>query len=217
MPPRPKFTRDELVAAAYELARREGSDAITARGVGKRLGVSSSPIFTVFRDMEELKAAVAARAKATFDSYVAVAEEYDPAYKMRGMQWVKFAQDEPMLFRLLFMCDNGSDTDFDAAMDMIPFGREDDIAIISRDYHASPEQAAQLFRQMWIYTYGMCALCASKVCRFTDEEISAQLGEIFAGMIHVLHSSSAKSSLMPVRCGSPESADIQRAHPDLRR
>lgn len=217
MPPKPKFTKDEIINAAYELVRRKGSDAVTAREVGKQLGVSSSPIFTVFRDMDELKAAVAARAKATFDSYVAVAEDYNPAYKMRGMQWVKFAQDEPMLFRLLFMCDNGSDTDFDAAMDIIPFGREADIAIISCDYHASPEQAQHLFRQMWIYTYGMCALCASKVCRFTDEEIAIQLGEIFAGMVHVLHSDSDKPSLMPVRSGTPESADIQRAHPDFRK
>lgn len=161
MPPRPKFTRDELVAAAYELARREGSDAITARGVGKRLGVSSSPVFTVFRDMEELKAAVAARAKATFDSYVAVAEEYDPAYKMRGMQWVKFAQDEPMLFRLLFMCDNGSDTDFDAAMDMIPFGREE----TSPSFHATitPRPSRRRsFSARCGYTPTGCARCARR-------------------------------------------------------
>ena len=217
MPPKPKFTKDEIVTAAYELVRRKGSDAMTAREVGKQLGVSSSPIFTVFRDMEDLKTAVTARAKSTFDRYVAVAEEYNPAYKMRGMQWVKFAQDEPMLFRLLFMCDNGSDTDFEAAMDIIPFGRETDIAIISRDYHASPEQAAHLFRQMWIYTYGMCTLCASKVCRFTDEEIATQLGEIFAGMVYVLHSDSVKPSLIPVKSSAPESADVSRLHPDFRK
>ena len=44
MPPKPKFTKDEIVTAAFELARAEGAQALTAREVGRRLGVSSSPI-----------------------------------------------------------------------------------------------------------------------------------------------------------------------------
>ena len=58
MPPKPKFTRDEIVSAALALVRERGESALTAREVGKALGVSSSPIFTTFRDMDELKAAV---------------------------------------------------------------------------------------------------------------------------------------------------------------
>lgn len=197
MPPKPKYTKDEIVNAAYELCRARGSDAITAREVGKQLGVSSSPIFTVFHDMDELKAAVIAQAKGTFDEYMAVAESYSPAFKKRGMQWVKFAQDEPMLFRLLFMCDNGSDADFDAALSTIPFGRENDVSIIMRDYNATPEQAAHLFRQIWIYTYGMCTMCAAKVCRFTDEEISDRLSEIFTGLVLVMRSEGDKTAFMP--------------------
>ena len=66
MPPKPKFTKDEIVTAAFELARAEGAGAYRAREVGRRLGVSSSPIFTVFTDMAELHAAVEGRAEACF-------------------------------------------------------------------------------------------------------------------------------------------------------
>lgn len=86
MPPKPKYTKEEIIAAAFELVREAGSDALTAREVGKRLSTSSSPIFTVFRDMDELRCAVRTMAKARFDGYMAVAENYVPAYKMRGMQ-----------------------------------------------------------------------------------------------------------------------------------
>lgn len=188
MPPKPKYTRDEITAAAFELVRERGSDAMTAREVGKCLGVSSSPIFTSFRDMEELRVNVVARARAHFDEYVAVAEGFKPAFKKRGMQWVKFAQDEPMLFRLLFMCDNGTNTDLDTAIGINPSSRVEDIDIIMRDYSLTREQAEHLFRQMWVYTYGLCSLCAAHVCRFADEEISTLLTDVFTGLLHVLKS-----------------------------
>ena len=210
MPPKPKFTKDEIVTAAFELARAEGAQALTAREVGRRLGVSSSPIFTVFTDMAELHAAVEGRAEACFKEYMAMAEDYAPAYKKRGMQWVRFAQDEPMLFRLLFMSARGDALDFDRAQQIIPFGKETDIAIIMRDYHATREQAEHLFRQMWIYTYGLCSLCAAKVCRFSDEEIAVQLGEVFAGMVYVLRSGSVTAAVQPV-----EKGDIEKLKPGV--
>ena len=80
MPPKPKFTRDEIVSAALALVRERGESALTAREVGKALGVSSSPIFTMFMDMDELKAAVRCEAKACFDLYMSVAEVFYPAY-----------------------------------------------------------------------------------------------------------------------------------------
>lgn len=195
MPPKPKYTREEITAAAYDLVRERGSDAMTAREVGKCLGVSSSPIFTTFRDMEELRVHVVARAKAEFDSYIGVAEGFSPAFKKRGMQWVKFAQEEPMLFRLLFMCDNGTNTDLDTAIGIIPSGRSEDIDIIMRDYALTREQAEHLFRQMWVYTYGLCSLCAAHVCRFEDEEISTLLTDVFTGLLHVLKAPPADTEM----------------------
>ena len=120
MPPKAKYTRDEIIAIAYELVREQGVEALTAREVAKRLGTSPSPIFALFRDMEELKAAVKERAAACFGSYMADAERYYPAYKRRGMQWVKFAQEEPLLFRMLFMQDMHG-VDLDTALRRIPF------------------------------------------------------------------------------------------------
>lgn len=44
MPPKAKYTRDEIIAIAYELVREQGVEALTAREVAKRLGTSPSPI-----------------------------------------------------------------------------------------------------------------------------------------------------------------------------
>ena len=214
MPPKAKYTRNEIVDAAYELVREQGAEALTAREVAKRLGTSPSPIFALFRDMEELKTAVKERATACFGSYMADAERYYPAYKRRGMQWVKFAQEEPLLFRMLFMQDMHG-VDLDTALRKIPFDADTDIAIIMQDYRATRQQAEHLFRQMWIYTYGMCTLCAAKVCAFTGQEIAQRLGEIFQGMIFVLRSDKAQeASIRPAERGSAD-AEFPWPAPDL--
>ena len=55
MPPKKKFTREEIIQIAYEMAREKGIDAVVARELGKRMGTSSSPIFTAFKNMEEVQ------------------------------------------------------------------------------------------------------------------------------------------------------------------
>ena len=85
-----------------------------------------------------------------------------------------------------FMQDMGKDSNFDSSIEEIPFGKEDDIEIIMKDYNATAEQAETMFRQMWIYTYGLCVLSAEGVCSFSDDEIAVQLGEIFRGMIYII-------------------------------
>ena len=54
MPPKAKYTREEIIQKAFEMAREKGIDSVVARELGKELGTSSSPIFTAFKNMEEL-------------------------------------------------------------------------------------------------------------------------------------------------------------------
>ncbi len=218
MPPKFKFTKDEIISAAFGIVREHGEDALTAREVAKRLGSSTSPIFTVFSDIKELREEVVRKAKSLFDEYMERALEFTPAYKMRGIQWVRFAKDEPELFRFLFMRDIGKEKSFNSSIEEIPFGKGDDIEIITKDYNATPEQAETMFRQMWIYTYGMCTLTACGVCTFSDEEIALGLGEAFRGAVHVILSNEEnKSKIFPEKKDGPRGIEIRKRHPDLQK
>lgn len=44
MPPKPKFSREDIINAAFDIVQKSGADAMTAREVGKYLGTSSTPI-----------------------------------------------------------------------------------------------------------------------------------------------------------------------------
>ena len=103
MPPKPKYTKEEIVNAAYELTREKGIEAVVAREVGKRLNTSSSPVFTAWSSMDELKEEVWKLAKQKYQQYMADIFDYSPAFKEFGMRCVGFAAQEPNLFRLIFL------------------------------------------------------------------------------------------------------------------
>ena len=55
MPPKAKFTKQELIDAAIDLIREGGADALSARNLGERLSCSSRPIFTLYESMAQLQ------------------------------------------------------------------------------------------------------------------------------------------------------------------
>lgn len=87
MPPKPKFTREKVVEVALTLVGERGMAALTARELGERLGSSARPIFTVFRNMEELTEAVREAAMRKYDAYVGVAEHYNRSSRRSESAW----------------------------------------------------------------------------------------------------------------------------------
>ena len=58
MPPKPKFTKEEIVQTALEVVSQKGAAALTAQELANALESSARPIFTVFRTMQEVQDAV---------------------------------------------------------------------------------------------------------------------------------------------------------------
>ena len=103
MPPKAKFTKDEILNTALSITEESGIDAVTARELGKRLGSSARPIFTVFESMDEIKHSVILKAKELYGKYVETGLKMQPAFKGVGIAYIRFAAEKPKLFQLLFM------------------------------------------------------------------------------------------------------------------
>lgn len=106
MPPKPKFSKEEIIDAALDIVSRDGVAALTARELGEKLGCSSSPIFTVFKSMDEVMQAIRDEAKRRYDKYVSRARDYYPSFKAIGILMLRYAKEQPKLFQLLFMTEN---------------------------------------------------------------------------------------------------------------
>ena len=181
MPPKPKFSKEQIVRAAYEIARSEGIDAVMAREVGKRLGTTASPIFTVFAGMDELKQAVFTQARNSCIDYLSGAFDYRPAFKEFGMRWIRFSIREPHLYAMLFLRGAGGGS---FLVDEIVAGVSDRvIGSIQDAFGLDADRAGSLFRQMFIYANGLAAFHNSGVGRFSEEEISSAIGEVCLSLV----------------------------------
>lgn len=192
MPPKPKFSKEEIAAAALVIVKESGVEALTARELGSRLGSSARPIFTVFKSMEEVKWAARELALREFERYISDYDTYTPAFKRVGMQMVSYAVHEPELFKLLFMQEHPQGASFRTCLTELGEMAETCIRLISKDYALTETEARTLFEQMWVHAFGLGALCAMKVCDFTEAEIAEKLGQVFGGMVMVLRSGKIK-------------------------
>ena len=102
MPPKTKFTRSDIVEAAFDIARAEGLSAITARKVADRLKSSVAPIYVNFKDLEELTGAVVARTFEVSGELLAQQNSGSP-FQDIGRASLRFAREYPVLFRDILM------------------------------------------------------------------------------------------------------------------
>ncbi len=186
MPPKPKFTRDEIIAAALELVSARGEQALTARELGKQLGSSARPLFTVFKSMEEVQTEVRAAAMRRFESYAQHTMPQLPLFKQVGMQMILFATQEPKLFQLLFMQETEESTGFDGIFARLGPVAESCVELLCQVHSLTQEQARTLFENVWIYTFGIGALCATKACSFTVDQLSGMLSLEFSALLQAV-------------------------------
>ncbi len=182
MPPKCKFTREEIIQAALDIARTEGISTITARSLGAKLGSSPKPIFSIFQNMEEVQTEVLKAAKALYAEYVQKGLAEVPAFKGVGTYYILFAIKEPKLFQLLFMNEQAALPDLDHVLPVIDDNYDKILASITDGYGIAGNDAKKLYRHLWIYSHGIATLCATKMCSFTGEEIGDMMTEIFISL-----------------------------------
>ena len=187
MPPKAKFTKEEIIAAALQLVKDKGFSALTARALGEQLGSSSRPIFTVFHGMEEVQGEVITAARALYNSYVEEGLGQKggkvPRFKCVGEQYIRFAQTEPKLFQLLFMKEQEQMPDFQNILPTIEMNYEEILASIEDEHGLSRSRSQWLYRHLWVYTHGIASLCATRMCGFTGEEIGNMMTEVFTSLL----------------------------------
>lgn len=178
MPPKAKFTKAEIIDAALNIVRTDGYESLTSRALGTYLGSSARPIFTVFQNMEEVQQAMIEAAKALYKEYVNKGLTAEHPFKGVGTQYILFSVNEPKLFQLLFMAEQKQIPDLSGVLPLIDESYKDILLSIRKDYEISELSAKKLYRHLWIYTHGIASLCATKMCRFTGEEISTMITEV---------------------------------------
>lgn len=178
MPPKNKFTRNEIISCALDIAEEGGLEAATARAVASRLGASSKVIFGCFESMGELeKEVIAAAYQKYLEEQKALCEsgEY-PVYKAAGMAYIRFAQRYPRLFRILFMEISPPDGP-DKLEEMNRF-----TDMVSQNVGIERDDAYMFHLEMWIYVHGIATMIATGYLNWDNEIVSRMLTDAYMGM-----------------------------------
>ena len=180
MPPTVKFTKEEIVQAAFKLASEKGADSVTARELARALGASTRPIFTYYSTMEELKRDVVVLAKACYKGYIEQGLAAPVPLLGVGQAYIRFAREEPELYRLLFL--TRPDDIGTGPMEALRFTQELVRESIMRIYNMDAAEADGYFRDLWLVAFSFATMVVCDECPYSDAEMDAVFTEVSLGV-----------------------------------
>ena len=182
MPRKTVIHKQDIINAAVEIVRTNGYENLNARAIAQYLGCSTQPIFSNFRNMEDLTGNVVQRSLEIYNDFVA--EEFRrphdyPPYKTNGMAYIRFAMEEKNLFKLLFMRDRtneSSPAEESTFYDVLP--------LIMKATGLNREQASLFHFEIWATVHGIAVMVASSYYNADMDLISGTLTDVYQGLLY---------------------------------
>ncbi len=184
MPPKAKITKEMILNTALEITRDSGFDAVNARSIAGRLQCSTRPIFTCYKNMNEMKADFLNFA---FDFYTKYVTDYGSHANVRSclilpLSYVEFAEEETNLFKLLFIDD--MELDMADAKDFYnEIGNEQKAIAFSKDIGIELESAKTIFLDLFLYTHGIAVLTAAGKISLDSSSIENMVSNMLSALI----------------------------------
>ena len=169
MAPRNKFTSEEMLRVAMQIIRKYGYNALTAQRIADALGTSTRPIFTCFETMEKVKAEVYAEALKVYDDYMNIGLKEKIPFFGVGMQYIRFAKEEPELYRFLFLT-RTQDKEH-STMESMQHLQKMVRPTLMNIYRITAEEADCYFRDLWLVAHSLSILIVTGDCPYSDKEI----------------------------------------------
>jgi len=185
MPPKAKYSKQEIIEKAVEIIGESGYEKLTARELASTLGTSVKPIFTAFENMEEVKQECFNFAFQKYHSYFKDGLGEYPL-KTIGFNYIKFARNEPNLFKIIFLKSQETELSFGEYMQKLDDEYENSLKLVMDYSGFNKEKSFELYKNLWIYSTGIASLCATKQCKFTDDEINQMLDLAYTGLINTI-------------------------------
>lgn len=172
-------TSEEIIDRALLVVREQGAAALSARSLSRALKCSITPIFTTFKNMEEVVERTYAAARRYFALYLADVTDYVPAYKEFALRMVRFAREDTNLF--LFLCEN-------AERMSIPGPALECLEAMCDAFGIEEDQKILFIRQIWTFTCGLAALSSKEQVKYTDEVVSEMISCQFLSTVFFFRS-----------------------------
>jgi len=181
MPPKARITEEMVIDAAFEITRTQGAEKVNARTVSQKLGCSTQPVMYHFARIEDLKRAVYVKTDWYHTQYLMNAAPEEDEMLSIGVNYIRFAVEEPHLFRFLFQSGFAVER---SVLEMIDSPQlESVIAAMREGMGLSLARTKEAFLTLALFAHGYASIIANNALEFDVETIKIHLERAFRGAI----------------------------------
>ena len=181
MPPKTRVTEDSIINAAIEVARQNGFEHINARTVSGQLHCSTQPVMYHFLTIDNLKKAAYRQVDRLHTQYMMnTPPEQNPILGI-GMNYIRFAVEEPQLFRFLFQSGYAEENSLLEMVDseeLVPV-----LSAMQEGAGLSMEKTRDVFITVALFAHGYASIIANNHLEFDEKLIAEHLERTWNGAV----------------------------------
>ena len=173
MPPKTRITKEMIIDAAVEVVRQKGFENINARTVSGELHCSTQPVMYHFTTIESLKRAAYEQADHLHTEYLMrILPDQDPVLGI-GLNYIRFAVEEPQLFRFLFQSGYAAGSSLPEMIDseeLLPI-----LTVMQEKLGSGMEKTKQVFLTVAMFVHGYAGIIANNGLEYDEKLIAEHL------------------------------------------
>ena len=181
MPPKARVTEDMIINAAVEVVRQSGFENINARTVSGQLHCSTQPVMYHFSTIDSLKKAAYRQVDHLHSQYMmSVPPGQDPILGI-GMNYIRFAVEEPQLFHFLFQSGYAKENSLLEMVDsdeLVPV-----LEAMREGAGLSMEKTRNVFITVVLFAHGYASIIANNHLEFDEKLIAEHLERTWNGAV----------------------------------
>ncbi len=181
MPPKAKITKEMVIDAAFEITRAEGADNVNARTVSQKLGCSTQPVMYHFATIEDMKKAVYAKLDLFHTEYLMNVNPQKDVMLGIGLNYIRFAVEEPNLFRFLFQSGFAVENNLLEMIDSEEL--KPVISAMQEEMELDMKQTKKVFLILALFAHGYASIIANNGLEYDEEIVTTHLDSAFRGAI----------------------------------
>lgn len=181
MPPKARITKAMVTDAAFEVARIHGLENVNARTVSQRLGCSTQPVMYHFARIEDMKRAAYERADRFHTEYIMHTDTGQNVMLGIGLNYIRFAVEEPNLFRFLFQSGFTLENSVPQMIDSPEL--EPVLSAMQSGMGLNRERTKAVFLTLAMFAHGYASILNNNGLEFDEEVVKAHLISTYRGAI----------------------------------
>ncbi len=176
MPPKTKFSKEDVINTAFDIVRQSGMGGLSTRTVARKLNCSTMPVYSVLKSKTNLEEQIIRKAFDILYDYQTTLRTGDIFIDM-GAGYVVFAKNETHLFRCITEERN---------VELHRYYNDNHFILLIKQLSDYPlvkgltdTEIMKFFIQGWTYSHGLAHLVNTGYLDISEEEICEYL--VFTG------------------------------------